>query len=137
MDALGPIPYCELNRMLDGAYPKGALNYWKSSYLAQLSDEAIDTMIACFAQCPSPMDHLVLEHMHGVASKVAAGDTAFPHRAEGYNFLVLSEWLEPALSSRCMAWARDSYAKMQPFVAPARYVNYLGDDEPQDAVSAA
>jgi FAD/FMN-containing dehydrogenase len=36
-----------------------------------------------------------------------------------------------------MAWARDSYAKMQPFVAPARYVNYLGDDEPQDAVSAA
>ena len=137
MDALGPIPYCELNRMLDGAYPKGALNYWKSSYLAQLSDEAIDTMIACFAQCPSPMDHLVLEHMHGVASKVAAGDTAFPHRAEGYNFLVLSEWLEPALSSRCMAWARDSYAKMQPFMASARYVNYLGDDEPQDAVSAA
>jgi hypothetical protein len=27
--------------------------YWKSSYLTQLSDDAIDTMIACFAQCPS------------------------------------------------------------------------------------
>jgi FAD/FMN-containing dehydrogenase len=137
MDALGPIPYCDINRMLDGAFPKGALNYWKSSYLAQLSDEAIDTMIACFAQCPSPMDSFVLEHMHGAVSRVAVGDTAFPQRAEGYNFLVLSEWMEPALTSRCTAWARDSYAKMQPFMAPGRYVNYLGDDEPQDAVSAA
>ena len=137
MDALGPIPYCELNRMLDGAYPKGALNYWKSSYLAQLSDEAIDTMIACFAQCPSPMDHLVLEHMHGAVSRVRIGDTAFPHRAEGYNFLVLSEWTEPALTSRCVAWARDSYAKMQPFFGSGRYVNYLGDDEAEDALSAA
>jgi FAD/FMN-containing dehydrogenase len=137
MDALGPMPYTELNRMLDGAYPKGALNYWKSSYLAQLTDEAIDTMIACFADCPSPMDHLVLEHMHGAASRVGVGDTAFPHRAAGFNFLVLSEWTEPARTNRCVAWARESYAKMQPFIASGRYVNYLGDDEPEEAVSAA
>jgi FAD/FMN-containing dehydrogenase len=137
MDALGPIRYCELNRMLDASYPRGALNYWKSSYLAQLSDAAIDTMIACFAQCPSPMDHLVLEHTHGAVSRVAIGDTAFPHRAEGYNLLVLSEWMEPALTGRCVAWGRESYAKMQPFIASGRYVNYLGDDEADDAVSAA
>ena len=34
MDALGPIPYVQLNSMLDAAYPKGALNYWKSSFLS-------------------------------------------------------------------------------------------------------
>ena len=33
MDALGPMPYSALNSMLDGAYPKGAMNYWKSSFL--------------------------------------------------------------------------------------------------------
>src|SRR5262245_32654704 len=43
IDAVGPMPYCQLNGMLDSAYPKGALNYWKSSFLRQLSDEAIDT----------------------------------------------------------------------------------------------
>ena len=42
MDALGPISYCQLNSMLDAAYPKGALNYWKSSFLSQLSDDAIE-----------------------------------------------------------------------------------------------
>jgi FAD/FMN-containing dehydrogenase len=58
LDALGPLPYCQLNGMLDAAYPKGALNYWKSSFLARLSDEAIDTMIECFARCPTPMGQL-------------------------------------------------------------------------------
>ena len=53
MDAIGPMPYCQLNAMLDPAYPKGALNYWKSSFLAQLTDDAIDTIVASFARCPS------------------------------------------------------------------------------------
>jgi FAD/FMN-containing dehydrogenase len=137
MDALGPIPYCELNRMLDASYPKGAFNYWKSSFLAQLSDEAIDTAIACFAECASPMDHIVLEYMHGAAARVGIAETAFPYRANGFNFLVLSEWMEPGLTPRCMAWARESYARMQPFLASDRYVNYLGDDETTSSVAAA
>ena len=41
MDAMGPIPYCALNGMLDPAFPKGALNYWKSQFLTDLSDDAI------------------------------------------------------------------------------------------------
>src|SRR5262249_4133443 len=137
MDALGPMPYSQLNSMLDGAFPKGALNYWKSSFLAQLSDAAIDTMVACFAQCPTPMGQMLLEHFHGAATRVGTGDTAFPHRSEGYNLLVLAEWLDPALTSRCIAWARETYARMEPFMATGRYVNYLGDDEAGDPVSAA
>ena len=45
MDTVGPMSYCDLNAMLDAAYPKGALSYWKSNFLARLSDDAIDTMI--------------------------------------------------------------------------------------------
>src|SRR5260370_21746162 len=129
MDAIGPMPYCQLNAMLDGAYPKGALNYWKSSFLARLTDEAIDRMIECFARCPTPMGQMLLEHFHGAASRVGVSDTAFPHRADGYNLLVLSEWMDQANTGRCVAWARDTYAAMESFMAPGRYVNYLGDDE--------
>jgi FAD/FMN-containing dehydrogenase len=137
MDALGPMSYCELNGMLDAGYPKGALNYWKSSFLAQLSDDVIDTMIACFARCPTPMGQLVLEHVHGAVTRVPVEGTAFPHRTNGYNFLVLSQWMDQAMTDRCIAWARETYMAMQPFVAAGRYVNYLGDDEPGDPVSAA
>ena len=99
IDALGPMPYCRLNSMLDGGYPKGALNYWKSSFLTQLSDGAIDTMIECFEECPTPMGQLLLEHFHGAATRVGATDTAFPHRRDGYNFLVASQTMDPAMST--------------------------------------
>jgi len=137
MDAIGPMPYCQLNGMLDAAYPKGALNYWKSSFLAQLSDEAIETMIECFARCPTPMGQLLLEHFHGAATRVPVSDTAFPHRLNGCNFLVLSEWMEPSNTDRCIAWACETYAEMKPFVAASRYVNYLGNDETGDPMAAA
>jgi FAD/FMN-containing dehydrogenase len=137
MDGIGPMTYGQLNAMLDAAYPKGARNYWKSNFLAQLSDEAIDTMIECFATCPSPLDHVALEHIHGAATRVGPSDTAFPHRAPGYDLLVLSEWLDPADTERCMAWARDTYAAMRPFLAAGRYVNYLDHDEAGDPVAAA
>jgi FAD/FMN-containing dehydrogenase len=83
------------------------------------------------------MGQLLIEHVHGAVTRVAVGDTAFPHRAKGYNFLVLGEWIDPALTERCIAWARKSYARMEPFMASGRYVNYLGDDETGDPVAAA
>jgi FAD/FMN-containing dehydrogenase len=137
LDALGPLSYCQQNSMLDAAYPKGALNYWKSSFLAGLTDDAIETMIDCFARCPTPMGQLLLEHMHGQVTRIGISDTAFPHRAEGYNLLVLAEWMDPSTTEACIAWARETYAQMQSFMGPGRYVNYLGDDEIGDPMPAA
>ena len=112
-------------------------NYWKSHFLPELTDEAIETMVECYERCPSPMGEILLEHFHGAAARVAVGETAFPLRSAGYNFLVLSQWTNPADDAQCIAWARETYAAMQPFVGLGRYVNYLDDDEPGDAVAAA
>jgi FAD/FMN-containing dehydrogenase len=137
IDGIRAIPYCELNTMLDAGYPRGALNYWKSSFLADLSDEAIRTMIDCFSRCPTPMGKLLLEHLHGAVTRVGTTETAFPHRTQGYNLLFLAEWLDRGQNAACIAWARESYAAVQPFIGANRYVNYLDDDEPGDAVAAA
>ena len=136
-DELGPMSYCDLNEMMDGAFPKGALNYWKSSFLTSLSDEAIATMIACFARSPSAMSQIIVEHVHGAATRVPEGDTAFPHRTAGYNFLLIAQWDDPAMTEACIAWARETYAAMRPFTAAGRYVNYLDDDDTGDPVVAA
>ncbi|MGI8734198.1 MAG: FAD-binding oxidoreductase [Pyrinomonadaceae bacterium] len=137
LDTIGPIPYSQLNSMLDAGYPKGALNYWKSSFLRELNDEAIDMIVDCFGKCPTPMGQMLMEHFHGAATRVGASDTAFPHRAEGYNLLVLSQWMKPEENDQCTVWARQTYGQMEPFVGPGRYVNYLGDDEPGDPAIAA
>ena len=137
LDSIGPTSYEETNRMLDAGFPRGALNYWKSNFMSELSDQAIDTLVSQFAACPSPMSGLLLEHIHGAATRIGVSETAFPHRREGYNFLVVSEWLDPAENARNIAWARESYDAMRPCFTSGRYVNYLGDDDGEDAVAAA
>jgi FAD/FMN-containing dehydrogenase len=137
MDVIGPTSYEATNMMLDGGFPRGALNYWKATFLTELSDAAIDTMIARFQECPSPMSGMVLEHVHGAVTRVGPTDTAFPHRREAYNLLIAAEWLDPAESARNVAWARQTYDAMRPYAARARYVNYLGDDETGNTAEAA
>jgi hypothetical protein len=139
MDVIGPMPYTAVNMLFDAGFPRGALNYWKSNFLAALPDAAIDTMIERFAAAPSPMSALLLEHFHGAATRVGPTETAFPHRTVGYNFLTVAEWLDASATAVNVAWARDAYAAMAPHFRTGRYVNYLNADEVVEtsAVSAA
>ena len=136
-DGVGPVAYEQLNTALDASFPKGALSYWKSNFLSELSDAAIETMLDCFARCPTPMGQLLIEHLHGAVTRVGISETAFPHRKEGYNFLILAQWTDHADTSACVGWARETARLMQPFFAAGRYVNYLDDDETGDPVAAA
>ena len=132
MDAIGPIPYAVLNTLIDGAFPKGALNYWKSSFLTELSDAAIAVLVDRFSVCPSPMSHLLLEHFHGAASRVPVAATASTMRITGFNVVIISQWLDPAENDVHIAWARNTYAALRPHLGETRYVNYLGADEAGD-----
>ncbi len=139
MDVIGPMPYSVVNTLFDAGFPAYALNYWKANFLSGLSDDAIDTMIARFAECPSPMSGLLLEHFHGAATRVAPTATAFPHRTPGFNMLVAGEWMDPAQTAVNTDWTRQTYAAMSSHFAAGRYANYLNADEvgDQSALAAA
>ena len=137
MDMLGPMPYSAINGMLDDGFPKGALNYWKSSFVNDLSDDAIDTVVEHFAEAPSPMNALLFEHFHGAATRVAPEATAFPHRDEGHNLVEIGEWLEASESEANITWIRGVFDAMSPHFREGRYVNYLGDDEGEAAPDSA
>ena len=137
LDLIAPMPFSAVNAMLDDGFPRGALNYWKSSFIGALSDEAIATTVEQFADAPSPMSSILFEHFHGAATRVPADATAFTHREEGYNFLIAGEWLEPDASETNIAWVRRYFDAMAPHFRDGRYVNYLGDDEGEAAPDAA
>lgn len=137
MDAIGPTSYAALSTMLDASFPKGARNYWKSHFLDQLTDDAIDTLVGQFEACPSPMSQLLLEHFHGAATRVTPTDTAYALRQPGYNMLALSQWMDPADDERGITWAKHTYAAMQPHVGRSRYLNYLNHDDTGEATLAA
>jgi FAD/FMN-containing dehydrogenase len=134
---VGPMPYPVMNTLLDDAFPKGSLNYWKSTFVRGIDDGLIDTMVDRFASCPSPMGAILFEHFHGAVTRVAPTDTAVPHRAAGYNLLIPSVWLDPATTDANIAWTRETFDAIQPYAAGGRWLNYFGDDEQPAALDAA
>src|SRR5262245_15688581 len=106
MDAMGPIPYTAQNGLLDAAFPKGALNYWKAQFITDLSDDCIHTLVQQYEAAPSPMCQIVIEHFHGTASRVPVADTACTMRVNGYNIVIVGEWMEPKDTDRCRDWVR-------------------------------
>jgi FAD/FMN-containing dehydrogenase len=129
VDLLGPLPYPVQNTLLDDAFPKGARNYWKSAFFKDLSAETIDIMVDCFRRAPSIMTGMLVEHFHGLVTRIPATDTAYPHREPGYNLVMTGQWLDPAEDEANITWAKETFAALAPHMADAAYVNYLGDDD--------
>ncbi len=123
--------------MLDDGAPKGALNYWKSSFLESLTDETIDAVVEQFSDALPPLNAALFEHMHGEATRVAPDATAFTHREEGHNFLITGVWQDPGETETNVAWVRRFFDELSPHFRDNRYVNYLGDDEGEVAPDAA
>jgi FAD binding domain/Berberine and berberine like len=135
-DGIQSMPYTALQSARDEGFPSGRLHYWKSGWLRDLTDGAIETLMQFVPQMPSSASGIGLQQMHGVASRIAPAATAFPHRAEQYDFLILSQWSDATDSDRTVEWTRALFQAMQPHLEESVYVNNLGD-EGQGRVQAA
>ena len=134
---IGPMPYPAMNTILDAGYPTGSLNYWLSSFTRGLTDELIDVAVERFVSVPSPMTAILFEHFHGAVTRVGRTETAVPHRSEGWNLLIPSVWSDAADTDANIAWTRETFAALRPHLGTGRWLNYLGDDQAEDAVRAA
>jgi len=134
---VGQMPYPVMNTLIDDGFPAGSLNYWLSSFTRGLPDGLLDTMVERFASVPSPMTPIILENFHGAVTRVGVTDTAVPHRAEGWNLLIPSVWMDPAATDENIAWTRETHSALAPHLDEARWLNYLGDDQGDDAVRGA
>lgn len=137
LDLSGPAPFATLQADFDPFFPAGRLYYWKSTYVDDFSDEAIDTLLRYARDRPSPMSDMGLWHLGGAISRVDAGATAFGRRDAPYLFTAESTWTDPAETDRNIAWARDSIAAMQPFSKGGLYLNFPGLGEEKDALVRA
>ena len=137
MTQVGPMPYPQMNTLLDAGYPTGSFNYWLSSFTRGLPDALIDVAVERFASVPSTMTGILFEHFHGAVTRVAPTDTAVPHREPGWNLLLPSVWTDPAATDANVGWTRETHTALSPHLAAGRWLNYLGDDQANDAVQAA
>jgi FAD/FMN-containing dehydrogenase len=137
-DLVAPMAYTQQQQLLDEGFPFGLQNYWKSEFLKELSDEAIDLLVEKFAAVPSPLTAIVLEQFGGAYRNVASDENAFSHRDFDYNFVIISRWTDPAEADIHIQWARDIWSAVQPYAAGVVYVNYLeGGEEGASRIKAA
>jgi FAD/FMN-containing dehydrogenase len=131
-DLVGPTAYRELQLLNDPLFPSGVCQYWKSTYLPGLEDDAIDTVIDHFSTVSSPLTGVVIEHLGGAVARVGPEETAFGHRGGAYDLLITSLWTDPAESERHIQWTRGFWEAMQPYSTGGTYVNYLDAGRPTD-----
>jgi FAD/FMN-containing dehydrogenase len=138
-DTIGPMSYTKVQRLFDQAFPPGLRNYWRSSFLKDLDERAVEMMVDRFSAAPSPHSAVAIEHYGGVVGRVGANETAFHHRDARYNFLICAMWPDPGREAENLKWAREFWEAMAPYSSGAVYVNYLGRaaDEGARRVEAA
>ncbi len=135
MDGVQPIDYPTWQSSPDGGFPDGRLHYWKSGLLHEITDEAIEILMSFVSRMPSTVSGVGLQQMHGAASRVAPSATAFAHRAEQYDLLILSQWDDPADTEENVDWTRSLFEAIRPHLTGV-YVNNLGDEGPERVQAA-
>ena len=83
------------------------------------------------------MTAMIFEHFHGAVTRIGPTETAVPHREPGWNLFVPSTWTDPGETEANVRWTRETLAALRPGLDTRRWLNYLADDEADDAVRAA
>lgn len=128
-DGVAETPYVDLQQSFDEATPDGGRYYWKSEFLADLTDDAIDTIVEHAVPIPNPMSNCFVETMGGAIGRVDADATAFPHRDAPFNFGISGGWSDPADDDEMMTWVREFHDAMKPYGTDGVYANYLDRDD--------
>jgi FAD/FMN-containing dehydrogenase len=136
-DAMATRPYVELQSMNDATVPHGWHYHWRSHELAELSDDAIDALLAATAGLTSPRSYCIAFHLGGALSRVDPGHAAFDRREPVHEVNINAVWLEgdPA-SEQHVRWTHDAFAALEPAATGGVYLNFL-DREPPARVRRA
>lgn len=129
-DMMTTMPRIDLQTMFDGGFPYGNRNYWKSTFLDALNDDAIDVLVEHAGRIASPLSALMVEYYFGgPSSEIGETETAFAHRGAAYDIGIVGQWVEAAEDATHMQWARDTYAALAPHANGRIYANLMGADQ--------
>ena len=138
-ERVGRITYLQMQQHWDDAFPSGKLRFWKSSFLATISDDALGVCQEAIARQSLPGCHVDVEPMGGAIARIAPDATAFADRDAASTLLIATGWADPRETEARIAWARETWSAAQPYAKASAYVNYLdqGDEHRTEAVYGA
>jgi FAD/FMN-containing dehydrogenase len=139
-DMSGPTPFVGVQSGFDPLFPRDTLRaYWKSQYLDELSDEAIDTIAAKAQDRPAPLTLVNTFHMGGAIARVGEEDTAFATRTSPYMISIDGMWNEAGDDEANVAWVRSTWSDIGEYGTGEVYLNFTGlaDEDATAGVDSA
>jgi hypothetical protein len=127
-DMVTPMPYVELQKMLDEANAWGFYCYEKGTYVEDLSDGVIDVVAEHVPRKNSPMSVLLFYRLDGAYSRVGDDDTAFGGgRSPRFGAFVVGFAPDAGLLAADRGWVRDFWEALRPHAIGSGegYVNSL------------
>jgi len=126
----GPMPYNNLQTLLDEEYPDGRRYYWKSVFIDEIDDEIIDLIIKSGDDSPSELSTIDIWHLGGVIKKIQPGETAFRHRDKPYMLTYEANWNDPDDDEKNVEWVRQNISKARNLlITSGGYGNFPGFNE--------
>jgi FAD/FMN-containing dehydrogenase len=139
-DMSGPTPFVGVQSGFDPLFPRDTLRaYWKSQYVDELTDEAIDTIAGAAQDRPAPLTLVNTFHMGGAIAAVGEEETAFHQRTSSYMVSIDGMWSDAADDDANIAWVRSSWNAVAEHGTGEVYLNFTGlsDEAPQAGVDSA
>jgi FAD/FMN-containing dehydrogenase len=131
MNMTQPMPYLEVQKLIEAANPPGMQQYWKAAMLPELPNEAIDAVTTAAAEPRSTMTAVIIMPLGGAVHRVSDDATAMGWRGAKWGIHVLGEWPDPSENEEQIAWVRNVDAAIQPWAQKGAYLNYLMDEGEQ------
>jgi FAD/FMN-containing dehydrogenase len=129
-------PYTDQQSLLDAMEPKGNRYYWKTEYLAGLTNEFLETFRDNALQVTSPLSESIIIHLAGELNERADDDGAVGNRDARYMTAFAGQWPAGAPDDAHLAWVRQAWKSIRPHSTGGNYLNFQTADEDEERVRA-
>ncbi len=124
-DFSGPMPYTEVQKLLDEDYPDGWRYYWKSVNIDGLGGGVVEALKEHAEAAPSDHSTIDVWFQGGAMDRVGADESAFGKRS-AIMLGIEANWEDQGDDAANIGWARDCYSDLGRFSGGGVYLNFPG-----------
>jgi FAD/FMN-containing dehydrogenase len=135
-DLIGPMPYLQMQSLIDALWPHGTQAYMKAGYLRELGEPAIEEMVRFHQSPSSPSSEIHVQHFGGAVARVGEAETAYAERQAPFVLNVVAVSHDESDFDQHVGWAQELYAALEPSLTGGAYINFLSA-EGKERVQAA
>jgi FAD/FMN-containing dehydrogenase len=137
-DLLGPMPYVDLQQLVDPMWGAGAANYFTSAFIDRLPDDAIAAYAGFHARSGDlPVQaELHIHQLGGAMARVPPDATAFTDRSSPFLVNCIARTPDASLLPAHRTWAREAREAMAAYGNGRLYVNFTGEGGDDKAKAA-